>query len=91
RHPEFAALNRADRETVCKLAAILRVADALDISHDARVEDVRCAREGDSVRVELSGVADCEKEVWAAERKSDLFEQTFGWTLTFVSCAEAEG
>lgn len=87
KHPEFAALNRADRETVSRLAALLRVADALDISHDGRVADLRCAREGDSFRVELAAEADCEKEVWAAERKGDLFEQTFGCKLNFVGRA----
>ena len=89
RHAEYTALGRADRETVNRLGGILRVADALDIGHENRVEDVRCTREGRGVRVELQSPFDCEKEIWAAERKGDLFEQSFDCKLTFVRPAPA--
>src|SRR5438034_10515272 len=36
-HEEFAALSEAARERVSALAALLRIADALDWSHDGRV------------------------------------------------------
>ncbi|HEV2765622.1 MAG TPA: Ppx/GppA phosphatase family protein [Pyrinomonadaceae bacterium] len=83
RHAEYTALNRADRATVDRLGGILRVADALDIGHESRVEDITCEREGRSVRVELRSAFDCEKEIWAAERKGDLFEQSFECKLAF--------
>ena len=84
RHAEYTALKRSDRETVDKLGGILRVADALDIAHESRVDDVDCTRpDGGCIHIELQSSFDCEKEIWAAERKSDLFEQTFGCKLTF--------
>src|SRR5436190_382548 len=37
-HEEFAALNRSARKRVSALAALLRIADALDWNHDGRVQ-----------------------------------------------------
>ena len=81
RHLEFAALNTADRETVCRLGAIVRVADALDRSHDSRVNDLRCVREGEAVRIQLHSAFDCENELQETDQRRDLFEQSFECTL----------
>ena len=83
RHMDFVALNQTDRETVCRLAAILRIADALDRSHDNRVADLRCSRDGQVAYIQLQSETDCEREVAAAEQKSDLFEKSFGCKLKF--------
>jgi exopolyphosphatase/guanosine-5'-triphosphate,3'-diphosphate pyrophosphatase len=83
RHPDYAELNAPDRETVCRLAAILRVADALDRSHDNRVQDLRCVHEGQLVHIQLRSAQHCDNEIWAAEHRSDLFEQVFNCHLTF--------
>ena len=87
RHPDFAELNATDRETVWRLGAILRVADALDRSHDARVADLRVLREGQIVHVQIQSEADCEKEILGAESRRDMFEQAFGCKLTLSSRA----
>jgi exopolyphosphatase/guanosine-5'-triphosphate,3'-diphosphate pyrophosphatase len=76
RHPEFAVLNAADRETVCRLGGIVRLADALDRSHDSRVHDLDCHING-AVNLELPSQLDCENELLEANRKKDLFEQAF--------------
>ncbi|MBV9957617.1 MAG: Ppx/GppA family phosphatase [Acidobacteria bacterium] len=83
RHTDFAGLNQTDQETVSRLAAILRLADALDRSHDNRVRDLHCARDGQAARISLQAVADCEREIAAAEQKSDLFEKAFNCKLSF--------
>jgi len=83
RHPEYAMLNSADRKTVCRLGAIVRVADALDRSHDNRVSDLRCNREGDLFHIQVQSAQDCENEMQEAERRRDLFEQAFECTLNF--------
>ena len=83
RHPEYAALNTADRETVCRLGAIVRLADALDRSHDSRVTDLRCAREADLFRIQLRSGFNCENELMEAERKREMFEQAYQCTLDF--------
>ncbi len=83
RHPDYAALNAADKALVCQLAAILRVADALDRSHDSRVNDLRCDREGNHVSIQLRSALDCDHEIQEAERKCDMFEQVFKCNLEF--------
>jgi exopolyphosphatase/guanosine-5'-triphosphate,3'-diphosphate pyrophosphatase len=88
RHPDYAELGAADRDTVSRLAAILRVADALDRSHDSRVQDLRCVQEGQIVRLQLASAFDCDNEIRAAEHRSDLFEQVFGCRLSFSSRQE---
>src|SRR5262249_1987260 len=83
RHPEYAALNPADRDTVAKLGAIVRIADALDRSHDSRVTEVRCQRSGVALQIQLNCLNGCENELLEAERKRELFEQAFNCTLEF--------
>ena len=82
RHPEYEALNVADRQIVCKLGGIVRLADALDRSHDSRVSDLKC-HDAKNFHVELCSEADCENELLEAERKRELFEQAFKRTLSF--------
>jgi len=90
RHEEFAALDETDRETVRSLAAILRIADALDRRHDSRVGDLRCFRNGRVVQIELQTSANCDREIFAAEQKCGLFEEVFGCRLTFSRRAAAK-
>jgi exopolyphosphatase/guanosine-5'-triphosphate,3'-diphosphate pyrophosphatase len=81
RHPDFASLGEQDQATVRRLSAILRVADALDRSHDGRVEEIACAREDGRLRVEMLSALPCDREVLAAGQKADLFGQVFGLKL----------
>jgi exopolyphosphatase/guanosine-5'-triphosphate,3'-diphosphate pyrophosphatase len=83
RHESYAALDQTDRETVNSLAAILRIADALDRRHDGRITDLRCVRNGRVVHIELHSSANCEREIVAAEQKCGLFEQVFACRLEF--------
>ena len=85
RHADYAALNQTDRDTVCRLAAVLRVANALDRGHDSRVREVRCTRDGQTVQLELRSDWRCEEEIVSAEQRGDLFEQTLGFRLTFAT------
>lgn len=82
KHQEFWRLHQVDRETVRGLAAILRVADALDRSHDGRVRGLSCAREERKFQLTLACESDCEREAAAAESKSGLFEEVFGCDLS---------
>ena len=81
RHPDYAALDAADRATVRPLSAILRVADALDRSHDGRVLDITCEPVGERVRLVLHSAQGCEQELWAVGQKCDMFEQEFNCKL----------
>jgi exopolyphosphatase/guanosine-5'-triphosphate,3'-diphosphate pyrophosphatase len=77
-HPEYSALPQGDRLVVCKLAAILRVADALDRVHDQSLGRLRFELSPETLvcipeqRVEISA------EQVALAEKGDLFEQIYG-------------
>jgi exopolyphosphatase/guanosine-5'-triphosphate,3'-diphosphate pyrophosphatase len=77
RHSHYMALSAADRETVCHLAGILRVADALDRRHDSRVKDVQCKRVKNVFHIQLASASECNHELELAERRLDLFEDAF--------------
>ena len=77
RHPDFALLNAADSELVCRLGGIVRLANSFDRSHENRVSDLVCELNGRSINIELVSEFDCENELFDAERKKDFFEQAF--------------
>lgn len=84
RHPEFAALNDADRDSVRKLGAIVRLADALDRSHDSRITDLICRAAPGGLDIQICSEVECDNELSEVERKRDMFEQAFQKTLTFT-------
>ncbi|MCG6963412.1 MAG: Ppx/GppA family phosphatase [Acidobacteria bacterium] len=76
-HQEFTVLNAEDQERVTKLAAILRLADALDREHSEHVTEVRAEVDRDTLHLWLQGEGDLLLEKWALERKSQLFRKAF--------------
>ncbi len=77
-HSRYAALTTEDRIRVSKLAALLRVADALERTHAQRVAQLEIHREPGKLRLRLPGLADAAVERLAMTSKADLFEQVFG-------------
>ncbi|HLQ43519.1 MAG TPA: HD domain-containing protein, partial [Planctomycetaceae bacterium] len=77
-HPGYAALDRDSRVTVSKLAALLRVAIALDRSYSQRILDLSCTREEDRLVISIPNVEDLSLEQLAVKQNSGLFEETFG-------------
>ena len=77
-HPSYAALSTDDRIRVSKLAAILRVADALERTHAQRVSQIEIRRDSGKLRLRLPGLANAAVERLAMASKADLFEQVFG-------------
>lgn len=80
-HPGYAALNTEDRIRVSKLAALLRVADALERTHAQRVSQIEMRREPGKLRLRLPGLEDAAVERLAMDSKADLFQQVFGLTV----------
>jgi len=79
RHQPFARLAAHDRQTVTKLAAILRVADGLDRGHRSAVRDARVEFEPQRVQLVLTpAFGDVDAELWAADRKKKLLETVLG-------------
>lgn len=77
-HPNYMALSRESRVVVNKLAAILRVADALIRGHRRRAADIQFLRQGDELIVSLPTGRDLLLEERALETKGDLFEDIYG-------------
>ena len=77
RHPNFARLDRGDRQLVRHLAAILRVADGLDRTHPQRVTAVGVEAGAKATRLVLAAETDPQVERWDAERKAGLFSRVF--------------
>ncbi|HSQ60248.1 MAG TPA: Ppx/GppA phosphatase family protein [Acidobacteriota bacterium] len=77
-HPAYASLPRQDRLTVNRLAAILRVADALDKSHTQRVGSPVFSIQDGELRIDAGPGDDLALERVALEAKGGLFEEVFG-------------
>jgi exopolyphosphatase/guanosine-5'-triphosphate,3'-diphosphate pyrophosphatase len=74
----YAALPRRMRRAVRVLAAILRLADALDRSHGQIVETVRATLRRGTLRVVAEANGDCELERWGASQRLAPLRRTLG-------------
>ncbi|HEY3593288.1 MAG TPA: hypothetical protein VGL13_05420, partial [Polyangiaceae bacterium] len=83
-HPEIARMSKEMQRKASRLASILRIADSLDRTHASLVRAVRCTIDDDNVELRLETDDDPELELWAARRKSDLFEELFNRRLRFA-------
>src|SRR3954447_630642 len=83
RHENFSELSVEDQKRVCELAAILRLALALDHTHQQHVGEVRASVRDDIVRIIVQSQDEANVDLWAAERKVDLFEKVFGRKVSF--------
>ena len=77
-HVEYRALDREGRITVLKLAAILRVADALDRSLSQRVQGLECAHDEDRMVITVPHLRDLALEQLAVQNKGPMFEEVYG-------------
>ena len=82
-HLPYMALDREARVKVNKLAAILRLANALDADHLQKVADVRLIAEENEWVLEVEGAGDLTMERLAAQARSDLITEVFGRRLGF--------
>jgi exopolyphosphatase/guanosine-5'-triphosphate,3'-diphosphate pyrophosphatase len=84
-HLEYMALPRDARVIINKLAALLRVADALVRGHVQDVASLRLARQGDELIVGFPGENDLLLEQRALELKGDMFEDVYGMKIRLES------
>lgn len=83
KHDQFRELREEDQRRVTSLAAILRLALALDRTHQQHIGDVAARARGDVVRITVEARGDTDVDLWAAERKVELFEKVFGRKVQF--------
>lgn len=84
KHESFAALRAWQQRAVERLAALLRIANALDRTHAERVVELYAAlRKRKRVIVEVLSPFDVELELDAARQRSDLFSRCFAREVSF--------
>jgi exopolyphosphatase/guanosine-5'-triphosphate,3'-diphosphate pyrophosphatase len=76
-HEQFAKLSSKERVVVTKLAALLRLADAMDNEHAAKVTDFEAEYKKPKFIVKLKGEGDMLLEKWALMKKSAMFEEVY--------------
>jgi exopolyphosphatase/guanosine-5'-triphosphate,3'-diphosphate pyrophosphatase len=89
-HDGYASLDRDERVAVAKLAAILRVAVALDESHSQRIRAVSCQREGNHLAISIRNVEDISLEQLALRQNGALFDETYGLRPLLRTTKETE-
>jgi len=82
-HLLYMALDREDRVEVNKLAALLRLANALDADHLQKVRDLRVVREEGLLALEVDGAGDLTMERIAALARADFLVEAFGVRVSF--------
>ena len=86
-HPNFRDLGKEARGKVRALAAILRIADALDREHLGKIESVRAIAEKSRVVLSLVGNHERELEEWTVRAKSALFKDVFGLDVAMTDAS----
>ncbi len=87
-HPDYNALSRDEKLTLNKLAAMLRVADALDNLHTQDVVNCIVERKESELRFRFNSANDLNAARLALREKARLFEQIFGIAVTPVTQSE---
>ena len=90
-HEGYATLDRESRIVVCKLAALLRTADALDRAHQQHIRRVESHVADRRLIITTPDAHDLTMERLAAKEKGSLFEQVYGLSVEFRSKATLDG
>ncbi|MHC4993012.1 MAG: exopolyphosphatase, partial [Planctomycetota bacterium] len=77
-HDTYANLDPERRIIVSKLAAILRIADALDRSGSQRIRDIECSFDDGRLVISVPSVDDLSLEQLALVDKGTLFQDVYG-------------
>ena len=78
KHRAYAKLEAPDRERIERLAALLRIADALDHGPDRRIAKLTVAVDGKKLVITPDRKSTPEVDDRALRRKGKLFERLFG-------------
>lgn len=84
-HSDYTALSKQNRMRVCKLSAILRVADSLDSHHMQLIEDIDIKTEKNKLLITASVKDNIYAEIYSFNVKKDLFEDFFGYSIELIA------
>jgi len=77
----YIALQREDRIRLLKMAAILRVADALDRGHSRQIKNITLERKNETLLLHVESNRDLSLELIGLEEKANLFQDVFGYKI----------
>jgi len=78
---EYITLSTYDKVRINSLAAILRVADALDFIHNFEILKIKFDHKKKVMEIVVDGIVDTVLENWASKKKADLFKEVFGYKV----------
>ena len=77
----FKMLAEKDQSIVSQLCALLRLADAIEISHTSRIQEVKVKKAKGRWQLQMVGEGNLLLERWALDKRKALFEDVFGIRL----------
>jgi exopolyphosphatase/guanosine-5'-triphosphate,3'-diphosphate pyrophosphatase len=80
-HTEFMTLPKESRILVSKLAAILRLAKALNVTEIEHIDRLVCKLDQDTVKILIPGGTDASVSRHSVEIRGNMFEDIFGYNL----------
>lgn len=83
-HPEYASLDANEKVAVLKLAAILRVADALDLRSDDKMPEMKLVLRGRVLNI-IADLPELNSRRYDLKLKGGLFEQVFGLEIKLLN------
>jgi exopolyphosphatase/guanosine-5'-triphosphate,3'-diphosphate pyrophosphatase len=87
-HEYYGAMDWEGRANLAKLAAILRLADALDRSNSQRIRNIRCTQEDGRLIITVPTADDLSLEQLALRQKAAMFQQIYGMPVLLRNAAE---
>jgi len=81
-HKPYARLEHAERQRLCRIAALLRIADALDRSHTANIRSLAAHIEPAAVTLRATSRTPAHEEEYGFLKKRDLFIAHFERAIT---------
>ncbi len=88
RDRDFDLLDRRTQRTVRWLAALLRIAEGLDRSHDRLVEAVSVVKNSRGIEIRVDAQDEAQLEIWAARRRVDMLRKLLGGPVHVARGAE---
>jgi len=86
-HAAYSSLNNNDKRIARRLAAILRIAEALDHSHRQRVTNLHASFQSPAVALHVTARGDAAEDLRDAGLGAELFEKEFHVRLYFRQSA----
>jgi len=78
KHDNFRRLSKTDQHRVQCMAAVLRLAGGLDRTHNQTIQSVRVTGGKKQIELIVSAQEYPEVNLWAARRRTGMFEKIFG-------------